>query len=225
MATTRSPNYPACSLDDAVTMLQNFWRKEQRTAVPADVAAKAIGYKSLSGPARTKLAALKKYGLLLDEKQGMKVSPLALRILNPPDDYDKMLALREAALKPELFKELSQTHMRASDDAIRAHLINTLGFSDTGAGTLIKSFRDTMRFAKLPDLEYDATSEQMKQEATPDTHSAKTGQAPSVHVFTWSLSMPRNVRAELRLFGSELKKEDVTKLKKQIESIEESFDE
>jgi len=37
--------------------------------------------------------------------------------------------------------------------------------------------------------------------------------------------MPRNVRAELRILGSELKKADVTKLKKQIESIEESFDE
>jgi len=33
------------------------------------------------------------------------------------------------------------------------------------------------------------------------------------------------MRAELRLSGNDLKKEDVTRLKKQIESIEESFDE
>jgi hypothetical protein len=225
MARTRSPNYPACGLDDAVDMLKKFWAKEQRTAVPGEVAAIAIGYKGLSGPARTAIASLKKYGLLTDEKQGMRVSPLALRILNPADEYAKIEALREAALKPELFKELSQGHMNASDDALKAHLINTLDFSDTGSRTLIKSFRDTIRFAKLPDLEYDAASEEVKREAMQDTPTNKASQAPNIHTFTWSLSMPRNIRAELKILGSDLKREDVTKLKKQIESIEESFDE
>ena len=86
-------------------------------------------------------------------------------------------------------------------------------------------YRETMQFAKPPDLDYDPASEDTKREATQETQTTKTSQTSNVHTFTWSLSMPRNVRAELRILGSELKKADVTKLKKQIESIEESFDE
>jgi hypothetical protein len=198
MARTRSPHYPACSLDDAVAMITRFWRKEERTAVDSDTAAKAIGYKGLSGPSRTGLASLKKYGLLSDEKQGMRVSPLALRILNPPDEYDKLQALREAALKPELFKQLSDTHPNASDDALRSHLINTLGFSDTGARTLIKSFRDTMQFAKLPDLEYSPTQgEDMEtlQVGKREVRSA-TG-TKALRTFSWPLSAETTARLEI----------------------------
>jgi hypothetical protein len=207
MARTRSPNYPACGLDAAVDLLRKFWTKEQRTAVPAEVAAIAIGYKGLSGPARTAIASLKKYGLLSDEKQGMRVSQLALRILNPADEYAKTEALREAALKPELFKELSQGHMNASDDALKAHLINTLDFSDTGARTLIKSFRDTVRFAKLPDLEYNGSSEEVKREAM--TSGMQVGQGEvrtatstkALRSFSWPLSA--DVTARLEIVGNE----------------------
>lgn len=199
MGKTRSPNYPACSLDDAVVMVKGFWTKEQRTSVPAEVAAKAIGYKSLSGPARTALASLKKYGLLTDEKQGMKVSQLALRILNPANEPEKLGALRDAALKPELFRELSQSHLNASDDAMRAHLINTLGFSDTGARTLIKSFRDTMGFAKLGDMEYPPVQgedmETALQVGKGEVRSA-TG-TKALRTFSWPLSAETTARLEI----------------------------
>src|SRR5712692_8850327 len=109
MANTRSPNYPSCGLDDAIAMAKNLWNKEKRTPVPAEVAAKAIGYKSLSGPARTALAAMKKFGLLDDGKQGISLSQLAVRILHPASEEGLLQALREAALKPELFKRLSET--------------------------------------------------------------------------------------------------------------------
>jgi len=198
MAKTRSPNYPAYGLDDAVVMVKKFWTKEQRTSVPAGVAAIAIGYKGLSGPARTALASLKKYGLLTDEKQGMRVSPLALRILNPSDDYEKTQALREAALKPELFKELSQSHMGASDDALRAHLINDLGFSDTGARTLIKSFKDTMGFAKLPDLEYSPErGEAMETMQVGKGEERFATGTKSLRTFSWPLSAETTARLEI----------------------------
>lgn len=199
MGNTRSPNYPACSLADAVGMLAKFWKQEARTTVPASVAAVAIGYKSLSGPARTGLASLKKYGLLADEKQGMRVSPLALRILNPVDNDDKIQALREAALRPELFKQLFETHASASENALKAHLINTLGFSDIGARTLIKSFKETIEFAKLTDSEYGQNQgENMEgtlQVGKGEVRSATTTKA--LKSFTWPLSAETTARLEI----------------------------
>lgn len=199
MANTRSPNYPACSLGDALGMLSKFWKAEERTIVPASVAAVAIGYKSLSGPARTALASLKKYGLLVDEKQGMRVSPLALRLLNPTDENDRTQALSEAAMRPELFKQLSDTHATASENALKAHLINTLGFSETGARTLIKSFKETMEFAKLRGSEYspdqrenmDGTLQVGKGEVRSATGSK------NLRSFSWPLSAETTARLEI----------------------------
>ncbi len=60
----RSPNYPAIGLDEAIKAVEVVWSKEKRTAVPIEVLGKAMGYKSVSGPVRTKTAALRKFGLL-----------------------------------------------------------------------------------------------------------------------------------------------------------------
>jgi hypothetical protein len=199
MANTRSPNYPACSLSDAVTMLNAFWKSEERTMVPASVAAVAIGYKGLSGPARTALASLKKYGLLADDNHGMKVSALALRILNPADEYEKLQALREAAMRPDLFRQLSETHTNASENALKAHLINTLGFSDIGARTLIKSFRETLEFAKLPDLEY-SPDQRENMEGTLMVGKGEVRSASGtkgLKCFSWPLSAETTARLEI----------------------------
>lgn len=42
--------------------------------------------------------------------------------------------------------------------------------------------------------------------------------------WTWTLSIPRNVRAELKI-ASDVTRDDVRRLKKQIEFLEESFEE
>ena len=110
----RSPNYPAIGLKDAIAEVQKLWKAEKKTVVSGDVAAKALGYKGLSGPPRVKLAALKKFGLVDDGPQGMAVSDSAVRILHQPEDSeDRLKALRDAALRPGLFKELLKTHASA----------------------------------------------------------------------------------------------------------------
>src|ERR1700676_1385609 len=106
MSIQRSPNYPALGLRDAIQRVRALWNKEKRTAVPADVAAKAIGYNGLSGPSRTAIAAMKKYGLVDSDDNTVKVSELAVRILVPANMDQELEALREAALKPELFRQL-----------------------------------------------------------------------------------------------------------------------
>jgi hypothetical protein len=149
MAKMRSPNYPALGLSQAIEAANALYRKEQQTPVPPDVAAKALGYASLSGPARTKIATLKQYNLLDETKQGVRISPLALRILRPADEGEKQEALKEAASTPSLFRELLEAQPGASDDALAAYLVRQRKFSEDGARNCIKAYRDALSLAGL----------------------------------------------------------------------------
>jgi hypothetical protein len=207
MARMRSPNYPAYGLSEAVDRLKRFWSKEEATVVTADVAAKAIGYTGLSGPARTYLAAMKKFGLLSEHKSGMLVSLIGLRILHPESPEDQQRAIQEAALKPELFRELAATHARASDDALKSHLINKLKFSEIGAKHLISAFRDTIEFAKLNQDAYNPRSEAASGEAMSSEMQVGQGEVrtaattKSLRSFSWPLSA--DVTARLEIVGNE----------------------
>jgi hypothetical protein len=235
MANMRSPNYPQLGLSEAITRVRSLWSKEKRTAVPLAVAATAIGYGSVSGPSRSAVAAMKKYGLVDSDDRNLSVSALALRILHPADSEDALQALREAALKPELFAQLYQSHRHASDDALQSFLINKMSFSQRGATQLIKSFRDTIELAKLDQTDY-IPSAVTSVEATLQSQSKQAGEmeyvggdgtqhkVSAVQSWSWPLSMPRNVRADLKITG-DLTLADVRRLKKQIENMEDAFDE
>ena len=246
MSKHRSPNYPAIGLRDAVEAARIIYDKEKRTQVSGDVIAGSLGYSSLSGPARTKISALKKYALLEgDERKGMRLTDLAVRILYPNGPKDEIASLQEAALNPELFQLLYNDFRDGSDGAILSHLINKMDFAPHGAKQLIASFRDTYAYAGLNQKEYNNSETSDKEEAqTMQTHSSSASpvdtfvqsdafknfssqgaSAPaSQNAWTWTLSMPRSVRAELHIVGTPTKA-DIGRLKKQIDALEESFDE
>ncbi|HLC10565.1 MAG TPA: hypothetical protein VJL56_01830 [Candidatus Bathyarchaeia archaeon] len=220
MTKERSPNYPAVSLDEAIELARALYSKEKRTSVSPEVAARALGYTSLSGPARVKLAALKKYGLIEGDTHGVKISDLALRILISPQGSDEqMQAIQEAALKPDIFKELAGTHAEASDDALRSHLMLTRKFTEEGTRHLIRAFRDTFALAKLKDSVYsDETNttetEIMNPTTTPSQAIKNTGKH-SVRVLNFMLA--KDVTAEIRLVGERLKPAHLEGLKQHIE--------
>ena len=149
MAKMRSPNYPSISLRESYQRVKQLWQKEKKTAVPADVAAKAIGYAGLSGPSRAALSALKKFGLVDSDDRTVRVSELALRMIHPASDTEEIKAFQQAAFKPELFQQIYTTMHEASDDALRSYLITKLDFSEAGAGQFIKTYRDTLEVARL----------------------------------------------------------------------------
>jgi hypothetical protein len=151
----RSPNYPAIGLGEAVKLARALWERERKTAVAPEVAVKSWGYSALSGHARIKLAAVKKFQLISDEGRGVRVSDLALEILPFPDGSSEQLpALRRAALAPELFQELAVNFLHGSDDAIRRELTYRRSFLDDGASSAIKAFRETVQVAKLDAPDY-----------------------------------------------------------------------
>ncbi|HEY8368385.1 MAG TPA: hypothetical protein VIM86_03645 [Thermodesulfobacteriota bacterium] len=203
MARTRSPNYPALPLEAAVRLAQALWKQEKRTTVPAEVAVRAWGYASLSGPARVRLASLKRYGLVEDDGEGVRVSALGMRLaLEPPRSEGFTRALHEAALRPDLFRQLHDSHRDASDDALRSHLIFDRHFSEAGARLAVRAFRETMAAAGLDAPPRNGTP------AAP--HGAGPSGGPPAadgptrgRVFTWPLS--RGVVAEVRFSDGELR--------------------
>jgi hypothetical protein len=129
----RSPNYPSVDLASAITDIKTLHQKNGMTWVGLTPAAIALGYKSVSGPARSRIAAMRHYGLLELRVGNVRPSDLGLILaIRNPDSPEYRDALREAALTPEIFRELAQTHMDASEDALRYYLVATKKFSSDG---------------------------------------------------------------------------------------------
>jgi hypothetical protein len=207
----RSPNYPAVGLGEAVNLAQAVWGREKRSYAPDSVIVQAWGYAGMSGNARTKLAALRKYGLFEDGGNGdLRLSSLAINILHhPTDSPERLAALREAAMAPELFNELQATYGDSSDESIRSYLMTRKGFSDTGADAAVKAFRDTQETARLRDM---ATTPEVPK---PPIIPAPVGLKPTafwggpepvsksigddITTFRWPLS--KGVSAEVRFLG------------------------
>jgi hypothetical protein len=225
MAKMRSPNYPAVGLGECLQRVRSLWAKEKKTAVDAAVAAAAIGYSGLSGPSRTALSSMKKYGLVDSDDRTVRVSDLALKIIHPASEQEELTALQEAALSPELFRQLFETHRDASDAALWSYLINKLGFSVVGAKQLVKAFRDTMIVSKLDMSErflsqamlgedqYEASDNEQfvltsKTRTPREIRSIRVGQEDKRQqiphqTFSWPLSP--GVTGEVRIIGDEPK--------------------
>jgi hypothetical protein len=143
-------------LTAALQAVRQVYEKERRSTVTLELVAKALGHQSLSGPATSKVAALRQYGLLEAAGSGKyRVSDLAMTLLlTKSGDVEYDQALRRAALTPPLFTELREAHPDASEDALRYHLVKERKFSEEGAARVIKAFRDAVSVAKLDDSSY-----------------------------------------------------------------------
>jgi hypothetical protein len=116
-------------------------------------------YKSLNGPAHLTLAALKKYGLLVDDGKGSarraSLTDLAVDILENPDPRVRHEALQRAALSPSIHRELWEKYGNAppSDANLRWILTRERGFTETGAAEFIPVYKDTVSYAELDSRE------------------------------------------------------------------------
>lgn len=222
MAKLRSPNYPSLALSEAIARTERLFKKDRQIPVPDDVAAKDIGYTGLTGPSRSALSALKKFGLLDDAGPGMvKVSDLALRILHPSSDGERDLAVRDAALRPELFRELWETFGESgSDVALHSFLIRRQ-FSEDGARAAMRTFRSTAEYANLAQLGYNETqptveAEPMPQPSTIDQRIASNLTPESGIIFnadSYTASLKGGRKVELKVVGGKLRKADIESLK------------
>lgn len=234
MPRQRSPNYPSVDLGTAVEAAKALHQREGRAPVPPEVAVKAWGFTALSGNARTRLAAVRQYGLIESDRQGnVRLTPrgLDLAVANPSSpEYAQ--ALREGALAPDIFRELHETRQGASDDSLRHYLIVGRRFSSDGADRLIESFRSTMVLANLDNRGYD---EDMESQAGNETNSLRSAggrsggephgneHPPLVHPllvrdeYRWPLY--EDVVAEVTFLGGAVTPDDVELLQEYLDTV------
>lgn len=156
---TRSPNYPAISLREALPRITQIYEREFTHPADSDTLAKALGYSGTNGASDAVISALKKYGLL--EHAGnreYKLSAGAIDIcLHQKADPERVKAIRDAAFTPPLFAELHDEYgeILPSENNLRVKLIKK-GFNPKSVGDVIHAYRDTLELVSEEAPEYNA---------------------------------------------------------------------
>lgn len=203
----RSPNYPAYNLGEALEFALKLYGKEGTSATPTAVVATNLGYSSLSGAARQKIASMRQYGLIEEGQQGkVRVAPRVVQIKHDPDSAVSYKLLQEAALAPPLFQELREKHPDASDRNLEVVLINEKGFIPEGARRVLKSYRATLDFAKIgaqgytegdeAEIEDDLAGEQ------PENHSRDARRQGESETVTYSWPLDDGEKVEVKFIGT-----------------------
>lgn len=181
----RSPSYPALDLEKAISRARELWTRDKQFPTPIVSAVRHWGYKGLSGPAGMTIAALIKYGLAEDEgvknERKVRVTDLAVKILNHPDPETRQSAIRTAALKPSIHADMWAQYGAElpSDENLMWTLTRDQDFTETGAREFLKEYRQTIQFAKLSEgragiasLQHAAQKEELCQ---PDATAEAAG--------------------------------------------------
>lgn len=140
----KSPNYPQRSLPNVIADIQIIWTKHERKVLTAKEVAGALNYQTMSGPATSRLSAIKKYGLLEKHGAGWRLSARALVILHKPEDSeDRKHAIRDAAHDVGFFVRMMADHPDASDGTLKSILLTEHAFTERGAQQFVKSYQAT----------------------------------------------------------------------------------
>ncbi len=163
----RSPNYPAIGLSMALDAVRKLHKEDGTAPVPQETLAKFAGHGKMSGPARSKIAAIRQYGLIDSAGAGkVCVSDRALPLFfHQPSDREYQQTLKDLALAPPLFAQLFAPYAQGSEATIRLHLVRERKFSEEGAKRLARIFKDTIAFAKLGTTSYNSPESEADHEA------------------------------------------------------------
>ena len=182
---TRSPNAPKIPLAVALTHTEELYKKAGRSAVGVEGAALALGFKGVTGSSMTLLGALNQYGLVERSKGIVKISPLALRIMKPVSDEDRLAAIREAALSPSIFSDINENHADLNQEVL-SHQLEHQGFAAVIASRIASAFKSNFEFAKLGDAV-----------STPNRESVKTHDLANKIPSKGAESAPRGLWSDL----------------------------
>jgi len=147
----RGPNWPAENLEAVVQQLRAVNTGVGFGAASREMVANAMGFKTLHGTARRRLAAHGYFGLL--ERSGataLRISDLGRTLLIPTSDAEYRKALAAAARRPPLYSKL---WAKFSGNALPALLSNMLvrdfGLLPQSSEEAAKIFKETAAFAGL----------------------------------------------------------------------------
>lgn len=157
MAKTRSPNYPQVDFGEALEKARLIYKSAHQHSITDEQIASALEYKSLNGRSMGVISAIKKYGLLVPDGDGHKISEDAFNVLElPPDSQEHFESLKKMAFTPQVFVELQETYGEhlPSDQILRHYLIKNK-FNPNVADEVIKNFRATIELVTQAEQFYN----------------------------------------------------------------------
>ncbi len=144
----RSSPHPAFGLATAIQKARLIHEAEQTAPVPFPVAVKHLGFSGPTAPALRTLAALKTYGIMVEEAGHLRFTPDGLVVVMHQEGEQEVLA--RMAQRPEAFRQILTRYPERlpSDQALKATLVHDYRVSDSTADTIVSSFRETMSLVK-----------------------------------------------------------------------------
>jgi hypothetical protein len=177
---SRSPNFPAISLQDALTKVKAIYDKDGRGPVSSAVLLEHLGYgKNLSGSAGRMISALRQYGLLDDMPDDKyRVSERAFHILTLSEASPiRKAAITTSAQKPPIFRDILAAYpdRLPSDSALRDSLITEKKFNPASVESFIRAFKATVEFAHLAPGAYDPPVDEQGEQGDDVEEAGKQG--------------------------------------------------
>lgn len=206
MERSRSPNYPAIPLDQAIDLIGKLHSRNRTNVIPRESAAKDMGYSGLTGRSLKLLGALAQYDLVKGSGKGnLQVTPIAVDILHGIAPSDRKSALRHAGTAPKLFKAIRDrfTDGIPSENVIRSFLIQQ-GYADAAIGPAVKAFLETNRFLEDAGA-YDGHGNDVESESESSSSDESEGpiQLPAVIPTATAPSTPPTQQGGYRLMEGE----------------------
>jgi hypothetical protein len=156
---TRSPAYPGIGIEEALILAKKLYDAEDQRFANIEAVAAHWDLSPKNSNFQVSLAALKHFGLLVDEgskdSRRLKLTDLAMDILHYPSRSEKWLAsVQAAALYPKIHRELWDMYggKLPPDVSIRLYLLREREdgrFNKNYVDGFITRFRETMAFAGL----------------------------------------------------------------------------
>ncbi|WOR14630.1 hypothetical protein RYZ27_12690 [Hyphomonas sp. FCG-A18] len=143
----RSPSYPQFPLPKCIDFARDLYRGAHRSALDNDTIVTLIGYSPRSGSGLAAVSALKQFGLVEGRDESIALTDLAMTLLEPLDMSEYSSAYRQAALTPDLFRELYEAFgsKEPAESVVRSLAVRKYDFTTTGAEKLFRSYLATAK--------------------------------------------------------------------------------
>ena len=146
----RSSAYPSHGIEDSIDAVSRLNNQLGKGPFDRDSAARALGYKGVSGASALKISACTQFGLLMRSGNTYYVSDLARKILTPTSETERKMAIIEAVETPSLYSSLISTYTSQTLPEMLANILcRNYGIIENSAQKAVNIFRDSLEYAGL----------------------------------------------------------------------------
>jgi len=166
----RSPAYPAVNLQESIDKVGIVFQADKRAYTSSEAILSHLGFKGSGGSSRRIVSAMRQYGLLEEDAGRYRVTEEAFKIIHLSEESpDRWALIRKAALTPPIIGRLLEffDNELPSDATLKEHLIIQEKFNPDSVDLFIRVLRETLNFAKIPSIEYNALNEMRTTPQTP----------------------------------------------------------